>query len=62
MAEFTRERHACLQCPAFYKCEKGNISATAGGWLETDFGILDFDDHGCTWWLTERVALENVRR
>lgn len=32
MAEFTRERHTCMQCPAFYKCEQGNISATAGGW------------------------------
>ena len=32
MAEFTRERHACMSCPAFYKCEKGNISSTAGGW------------------------------
>ena len=32
------------------------------GWLETDIGILDFDDHGCTWWLTERVAMENFRR
>ena len=32
------------------------------GWLETDIGILDFDDHSCTWWFTERVAMENVRR
>lgn len=28
------------------------------GWLETDFGILDFDDHGCLWWLTLKVAKE----
>lgn len=28
------------------------------GWLETDFGILDFDDHGCTWWFTLSVAKE----
>jgi hypothetical protein len=32
------------------------------GWLETDIGILDFDDHGYTWWLTQKVAMENVRR
>lgn len=30
------------------------------GWLEIDFGILDFDDHGCTWWLTEKVAKEKI--
>ena len=29
---FTRERYGCMNCPAFYKVEKGNISATAGGW------------------------------
>ena len=28
------------------------------GWLETDFGMLDFDDHGCTWWFTLSVAKE----
>lgn len=22
-------------------------------WLETDFGILDYDDHGTLWWLHE---------
>lgn len=32
------------------------------GWLETDIGILDFEDHGYTWWLTKKVAMENVRR
>jgi hypothetical protein len=33
--KFNREdRYACQSCPAFYKCEKGNISATAGGWEE----------------------------
>ena len=26
------------------------------GWLETDAGILDLDDHGRTWWLTNVVA------
>ena len=31
------------------------------GWMETRIGILDFDDHGCTWWLTEKVAMENVK-
>lgn len=24
----------CLACPAFYKCDKEGISATAGGWEE----------------------------
>jgi hypothetical protein len=28
------------------------------GWLESTIGILDFDDHGCTWWLTRKVAME----
>ena len=32
MAEFTRERHACMQCPAFYKCDKEGMAATAGGY------------------------------
>ena len=26
MAEFARERHACLACPAFYKCEKEGMA------------------------------------
>lgn len=30
------------------------------GWLETSIGILDFEEHGSTWWLTERVAKENT--
>ena len=30
------------------------------GWLETDFGILDFDDHGTTWRFTSLVAKEKV--
>lgn len=38
------------------------ILEVCDGWLETDIGILDFDEHGYTWWLTERVAIENVRR
>lgn len=32
MAEFTRERYACMECPAFYKCEKPDLAATAGGY------------------------------
>lgn len=30
------------------------------GWLETDAGILDFEDHGCTWWLTETIAKQKT--
>lgn len=30
------------------------------GWLETETGILDFDDHGISWWLTKTVAEENI--
>jgi hypothetical protein len=30
--EFTRERFACQSCPAFYKCERSDIVATAGGY------------------------------
>lgn len=29
------------------------------GWLETDFGILDFDDHAYTWWFTLKAAKED---
>lgn len=36
------------------------IAEICDGWLETDIGILDFDDHGITWWLTQRVAMENA--
>ena len=32
MAEFTRERYGYLYCPAFYKCEKPDMAATAGGY------------------------------
>lgn len=43
----------------------GGVAATrvlevCEGWLETDAGILDFDDHGISWWLTKIVAEENV--
>jgi hypothetical protein len=27
-----RQRFACLSCPAFYKCEKPDMAATAGGY------------------------------
>ena len=29
---FVRERYACMSCPAFYKCERPDIVATAGGY------------------------------
>lgn len=32
MADFTRERYACQSCPAFYKCDKPDQAATAGGY------------------------------
>lgn len=32
------------------------------GWLKTDFGILDFDDHGLMWWLTLIVAKERIEK
>lgn len=28
--------------------------------LRTDAGPLDFQDHGYTWWLTRKAALENA--
>lgn len=37
---------------------KATIWEICDGWLETDFGIMDFDDHRTTWWLTERCAVE----
>ena len=70
----SKERFACQKCPAFYECEKGNINATAGGWepvkaevlevcaghLRTTAGALDFQDHGYTWWLTEKAVMANT--
>lgn len=38
--------------------EPVTVLAVCNGWLETSVGILDFDDHGVTWWLTKRVADE----
>lgn len=40
--------------------EPATVLEVCDGWLETNVGILDFDDHGCTWWLTERVAVETA--
>lgn len=40
--------------------EPAEVLEVCDGWLETSIGILDFDDHGCTWWLTRKVAIENV--
>lgn len=28
--------------------------------LDTDRGILEYEDHGYTWWLTKRVAREEI--
>lgn len=41
--------------------EPATVLEVCDGKLETNVGILDFDDHGCTWWLTKRVAMENER-
>lgn len=30
--EFKREPFACKTCPAFYKCDKDGMAATAGGY------------------------------
>lgn len=30
--EFKREQYICKSCPAFYKCERPDIVATAGGY------------------------------
>lgn len=43
----------------------GGVAATrvlevCDGWLETDAGPLDFDDHRVSWWLTKIVAEENA--
>ena len=38
--------------------EPATVLEVRDGWLETSVGILDFDDHGVTWWLTKRVAEE----
>lgn len=36
------------------------VEEVCDGWLETSKGILNFDEHGSTWWLTEHVAKENA--
>jgi hypothetical protein len=46
----------------FYEVTPATVHEICDGWLETDIGILDFDDHGYTWWLTQKVAMENVGR
>ena len=38
--------------------EPATVLEVCDGWLETSVGILDFEDHGVTWWLTKRVAEE----
>ena len=38
--------------------EPATVLEVCDGWLETSVGILDFDDHGVTWWLTKKVAEE----
>lgn len=30
------------------------------GWIETEIGILDFEDHSCAWWLTKKVAEDKL--
>lgn len=41
--------------------ESVEVLEVCDGWLETSAGILDFEDHGCTWWLTRRVAMEHIK-
>ena len=41
--------------------EPAEVLEVCDGWLETSVGILDFDDHGQTWWLTRRVAEEMTK-
>lgn len=41
--------------------EPATVMAVRDGWLETNIGILDFSDHGCTWWLTRKVAEEKCK-
>ena len=37
--------------------EQATVMEVCDGWLETSIGILDFDDHGTTWWLTRTEAI-----
>ncbi|MBO4938886.1 MAG: hypothetical protein J6C98_07805 [Oscillospiraceae bacterium] len=39
--------------------EPATVLEVCNGWLETNIEILDFEDHGRTWWLTKAVATEN---
>lgn len=36
------------------------IRRIGGEYLDTDVDVLYFEDHGDLWWLTEKVAKENI--
>ena len=46
---FSKLNSEIVECTVLEICD---------GWLETDFEILDFEDHGITWYLTKKVAEE----
>ena len=37
------------------------ICQIGGEYLDTDVDVLYFEDHGTLWWLTEKVAKENMK-
>ena len=39
-------------------CVPARVIGVYKGYLETDLGILDFDDHGETWLMTKLVSRE----
>lgn len=46
--------------PDYHSIVPARVAEIQDGWLETDIGVLDFEDHRYTWWLTERVAMEQL--
>ena len=44
------------------RCETAEILEICDGWLETTIGVLDFEEVGYNWFLTETVAKEKVKK
>lgn len=40
---------------------KAEVLEVCAGHLRTSAGPLDFQDHGYTWWLTERAVMQELK-
>ena len=43
-----------------WKPVKAEVLEVCAGHLHTTAGALDFQDHGYTWWLTEKAVMANT--